>query len=269
MKKRILFLFALTASVTASAVVTRHDVDDAKYRVAPAEFAALADMPNEGHGVLIAAQWVITAAHTISHRQAEVAIAGLARKIERIIIHPGYKTLPSALIAQAMQSGDATKAMEFQAANDDIALIKLAAPVTDVEPALIYQAKDELGMRIKIIGKGATGNGIDGQVPHGGNRTSLRRAFNTITHADNRWLAYVFNAPATALPLEGMSGNGDSGGPVLIEKNGRWMVAGLAAWKYVQGDPKQFRPATYGQIGYNVRLSHYVDWIESVMPAGS
>lgn len=270
MHMRLFFLIALTTSLPAAAVVVRHDVDDAKYRVAPAEFAALADMPHEAHGVLIAPQWVITAAHTISHHTAEVTIAGVPRKVARIVIHPGYKALPAALVDEAMKTGDASKAMAFHLANNDIALIKLAAPVTGVEPASLYRANDELlGMRAKIIGKGATGNGAAGQSADGCNRTELRRAFTTITVADQRWLAYAFNPPATAQPLEGASGNGDSGSPVLIEQNGRWLVAGLAAWKYVPGDARQFRPGFYGQVGYNVRLSHYLGWIDGVVSADS
>src|SRR3546814_1380005 len=60
---RYLFLALLAISSTASAVVIRGDVDDAEYRIPAAAFPALADMPGEGHGVLIAPQWVVTAAH--------------------------------------------------------------------------------------------------------------------------------------------------------------------------------------------------------------
>ena len=39
---------------SVSAIVIRHDVNDSVYRIQTAEFPALADMPVEGHGVLIA-----------------------------------------------------------------------------------------------------------------------------------------------------------------------------------------------------------------------
>jgi len=58
---RILLFTLLVLSCSLSAIVIRHDVDDSKYRVQTTEFPALADMPGEGHGVLIAPQWVITA----------------------------------------------------------------------------------------------------------------------------------------------------------------------------------------------------------------
>ena len=55
---RTLLLALLITSTSAGAIVIRHDVDDAKYRIAASEFPALADMPGEGHGVLIAPRWM-------------------------------------------------------------------------------------------------------------------------------------------------------------------------------------------------------------------
>jgi len=263
---RRLFLFLLLAvSSTSSAIVIRHDVDDSNYCVPASEFPALADMPGEAHGVLIAPQWIVTAAHTITGSVEEITLNGVRRKVERLIVHPGYKKLPDSLIAQAIESGNASKAMEFQASNKDIALVKLVEPVEDVAPAVLYQGKDELGKLVMLMGKGATGNGADGEDPHSPHRAGLRRAFNQITNADGPWLGYVFNRGPSALALEGMGGGGDSGGPVLIKINGQWQLAGLAAWKLVQGDAAAFRPGVYGQTSYNVRLSSYLEWMETVM----
>lgn len=263
---RALCLFGLVATAfVASAVVIRHDVEDARYRIPASEFPALADMPGEGHGVLIAPQWVVTAAHTLPmHSELEqVAINGRSRQVERVVTHPGYRTLPQPMIDQAMASGEATLIMVFLAASDDIALIKLAQPVTDVAAVAIYNASDEAGQTIKLIGKGATATGDTGHSPSGPNRTELRRAFNTVSSAWERWFCYVFDAPPDALPLEGVLGNGDSGGPLLIEVGGHWMVAGLGSWKVASGDVRTARPGRYGQTVCNVRLSHYADWIES------
>lgn len=267
---RCLILVALLAATsTASAIVIRHDVDDAGYRVAGSEFPALADMPGEAHGVLIAPQWIVTAAHTLAGPVKEVTLNGVRREVERVVVHPGYKTFPASLIEQAFESGDASRAMEFQASNMDIALVKLAMPVTDVAPAILYQGNDEVGRLVKLLGKGATGNGANGENPHGPHRAGLRRAYNTITSADARWLGYVFDAGSGAHALEGIGGSGDSGGPVLIEVDGRWQLAGLAAWKLVQGNAAAFRPGIYGQTSYNVRLSGYSGWIEAVMSSGA
>jgi len=263
----LLFALLLTLSSTADAIVIRHDVDDANYRIPSGEFPALVDMPGEGHGSLIAPQWVVTAAHTLP-RHAElkqVTINGLSREVERVIIHPGYRTLPQTLIDQATASGEAMLIVVFLASSDDIALIKLRQPVNDVVPVAAYKRDDEAGQTIKLIGKGATGTGDIGHDPSGPNRTELRRAFNTVSSAYDRWLCYVFDAPPSALPLEGVLGNGDSGGPALIQSGNQWLLAGLGSWKVVQGNVLTARPGRYGQVACNVRISHYADWIDGVI----
>jgi hypothetical protein len=267
MTRLVILILLFAVSSTASTIVIRHDVDDSKYRISASEFPALVDMPGEGHGVLISPQWIITAAHAIPRHSElkQVVINGLARGIESVVIHSGYKTLPQELIDQAMASGEAMLIVVFLASSDDIALVRLTQPVTDVAPVAIYKHSDEPGQIVKIVGKGATGTGTAGHDPRGPNRTQLRRAFNKITSAHDRWFCYVFDEPPSALPLEGMLGNGDSGGPVLIQVQDQWLLAGLASWKVVHGNVMTARPGRYGQITCNVRLSHYIEWIESVM----
>ena len=267
MKQLLLLIFLLAASSPASAIVIRHDVDDAKYRVAADEYPALVDMPGEGHGSLVAPQWAVTAAHTLpQHTELkQVVINGLPREVERVVIHPGYRTLPQTLIDQATASGEAMLIVVFLAASDDIALIKLSKPVTDVAPVASYRGGDEAGQVIKLIGKGATGTGDIGHDPGGPNRTELRRAFNKASSAYDRWLCYVFDAPPSALPLEGVLRNGDSGGPALLQSSDQWLLAGLGSWKVVQGNVLTARPGRYGQVACNVRMSHYADWMDGVM----
>lgn len=262
---RLLPLLLLAAASTASAIVIRDDVDDSKYRVPPSEFPALVDMPGEGHGVLIAPRWAVTAAHTIPmHAELkQVVIDGIGREVARVIVHPGYKRPSQELIDQALASGEAILLLVQLASSDDIALIELKQPVTDVTPVDLYRKSDEPGHVIKLIGKGATGNGSSGHDPNGPNRTELRRAFNTVSSAHDRWFCHVFHEPASALPLEGTIGNGDSGGPALIQVGDHWLLAGLTSWKAVQGDVRTARPGRYGQTSCSVRLSHYAGWMDS------
>lgn len=259
-------LFTLVfLSLNVSAIVIRHDVDDAKYRIQATEFPALADMPIEGHGVLITPQWVITAAHAVSW-QAEIKqimVGGKPRTVERIEIHPGYKTPPKQLLEHALATWDWTLFRIMLASSDDIALLKLANPVTDVAPVEMFSGDNEFGRMVQVIGKGATGNGVSGYEYSSAKRTELRRAFNTITSVEGRWMCYLFNHPADALTVEGGSGNGDSGGPVLLEDKTGWLLAGLTAWVDVQSS--QRTPGRYGQITCNVRLSHYQKWIQGVI----
>nr|WP_314858117.1 trypsin-like serine protease [uncultured Undibacterium sp.] len=264
---RLFLLALLVMSFSSSAIVIRHDVEDAKYRIPASEFPALVDMPGEGHGVLIAPQWVITASHAITWQSEikQVTINGVPRDVERIVIHPGYKKPPQQLLDQALATWDWTLFRVLLSSSDDIALIKLTRPVTDVSPVAINKGDGEIGQMITIIGKGATGNGVTGYEFSSSHRTELRRAYNKATSAHGRWLCYVFDQPSDALPLEGASGSGDSGGPILMRVEKEWLLAGLTSWV----DPQSSigTPGRYGQISCNVRLSHYKDWIESVIAA--
>jgi len=267
---RFLLLMLLAASSTTSAVVIRDDVDDSKYRIRASEFPALVDMPGEAHGVLIASQWVVTAAHTIPwhSERKQVVINGISRDVERVVVHSGYKKPPQELLDHALATWDWTLFWAQLSSSDDIALLELAEPVTDVSPFAIYKGDDEFGQIVKIIGKGATGTGATGYDFNSSHRTELRRAYNKVTSANGRWFCYVFNKPSEALPLEGGSGGGDSGGPILIQAEQKWLLAGLTSWTVSQGASRTHF-GQYGQISCNVRLSHYEEWIERLISAQS
>lgn len=252
----------LTCTAQASAVVVRHDVEETRYRANARQFPALVDFPGEGHGVLLSPRWVVTAAHVVSHPLGQVTINGLPRAVARVIIHPGYKPLTPAGIARALESRDATDAMRGQTLSDDIALIELVDAVSDVAPALMAESNPASGELVQILGKGATGNGETGQ--RGAQRTELRYAFSHLNSVDAKWLTYRFKRGNAAHPLEGMSGGGDSGGPLLVQENGNWRLAAIAAFKYVEGDPTTFKPGVYGQLSYNLRVSYYRPWIAQI-----
>lgn len=255
-------LLLLLASFGAGAVVIRDDVPDLRHRMAISEFPALADVPGEGHGVLIAPQWVVTAAHVVSwqHSVDVVVVGGTPRAVRRLVIHPGFRTPPQAMVDAALESGDWSAYFEFQEATDDIALIELAEPVRDVAPARIYSGP-AMGKVVRLMGRGATGTGSKGHHLHGPNRTDLRHGYNEISVSDGRWLGYTFDKPPAALPLEASTGSGDSGGPMLVAMGDEWHVAGITAWKRGQVDGTEVRLGRYGETGYGVRLAHYADWI--------
>ena len=266
---RWLFLLLAALPFAAGAIVIRDDVEDGRYRIDRSDFPALADMPGEGHGVLIAPRWVLTAAHAapMEGMGATIAINGNAYGVERVFLHPGYRRMPEALGKEAMATGSPSRIHAFLAASDDIALIKLAAPVTDATPVALYRGSAEVTQVAVLIGKGATGSGAVGQLPDAPHRTSLRRAHNTITGGNQRYLWYRFDPPPQGLPLEGVLGSGDSGGPLVVNDHGTWQLVGLGSW--ITAVPEHALEAGfYGQMVHNVRVSRYVDWIEAVMRQG-
>lgn len=263
---RWLFLALAALPLCAGAIVIRDDVDDARYRIDGTEFPALADMPGEGQGVLIAPRWVLTAAHAapMEGMGATIAINGTDYGVERVFLHSGYRRMPEALGKEAMATGSPSRIHAFLAEMDDIALIRLQAPVNDVQPVPLYRGTAEVTQIAALIGKGATGNGAVGLVPGGPHRTTLRRAYNAITGGNDRYLWYRFDPPPQGLPLEGVLGNGDSGGPLIINNHGILQLVGLGSW--ITAVPEHALEAGfYGQVVYNVRVSRYIDWIESVM----
>lgn len=264
MRHAWLLLYMMSFSV--GAVVIRDDVPDIQYRMAASEFPALAEMPGEGHGVLIAPQWVVTAAHAVSwqHSLDVVVVGGVPRAVSRVAIHSGYKKPPQEIVDSALSSGDWEAFYQFMSSSDDIALIQLSEPIRDIEPARIYNGS-ALGKIVRIMGRGATGQGSKGHHLHGPNRTDLRHGFNKISFSDERWIGYVFDAPPNALPLEASTGSGDSGGPMLISDGKEWRVAGIAAWKRGVVNGTEVFPGKYGEVSYGVRLGHYADWIRATI----
>jgi hypothetical protein len=88
---------------------------------------------------------------------------------------------------------------------------------------------------------------------------------NVINKISDKWLFYKFDNSADALPLEGMTGSGDSGGPGIIVENNIPYLAGLHSWHTFEGDMSNFKAALYGQSGAMVRISGYKDWIQDEM----
>lgn len=255
------FPLACLAATAASAIVIRHDIPDSAYVVPASDFPALVDLPHESHGVLISDQWIVTAAHaTQGHPVDKVWINGKYRSVEKVVVHPGYKSGPA-----IPATGDTAPIMTAMASNHDIALIKLSQPMDDVIPVEMYRTADEQEKLGKLYGKGATGNGLSGTDVYSTRRGELRRAYNRVSSADGQWLTYSFDAGPEGHPLEGATGSGDSGGPLLIEVDGKWTLAGLSAWQYATGEISEFQPSRYGQVNYLVRISHYADWIDTTM----
>jgi secreted trypsin-like serine protease len=171
---------------------------------------------NSCTGTLIAGDLVLTAAHCVppdadyklvqfdANRQPSL------RDTARVERHPQF-SMPSFLNHRATA---------------DVALIKLAAPVLNVQPAAVSNEKLSVapGHRFVVMGFGLTKRG-DGKT--GG---TLRMATLVATGKPGNLQIRLYD-PATQGERSGLGAcTGDSGAPIFSESGSRPLVIGVVSW---------------------------------------
>lgn len=242
----IVLSIGLFSSLT-NAIVIRHDVSEENYSATPSDFPPLATLYNIGvHGTLIHPQWVVTAAHAVfcMNPGQKIRVGDKIVSIANRYSHPNYRL----------------------GGEHDIALIQLESSVNDIQPAEIYKKNDEKNTVVWFIGVGGTGTGIDGQtIGYKENNGKLRKAQNKVVHATNTDIVFKFEKGAEGEALEGVSGNGDSGGPAYIKNGDKHELLGISSrtdsWFYDVGE--------YGVTELYTRVSSYRGWIQQVISADS
>ena len=239
MKQCLRFTVLLLAVVSAAqGIIIRHDRDDARYLELGKKYPAVVFMTPDGEGTLVAPQWVLTAAHVAQDRRIQSVRFddGTEVPVAQKILHPEWR----------------------DGQPHDIALVRLAAPVTSVTPVALYEGSDEAGKSVTFVGRGDHGTGLTG--PKVVDKKK-RAATNTVESADANWLRFTFDEPPAGTELEGVSGPGDSGGPALIERGGKLHIAGVSVF----GSRGKYGPQTYGTREAYTRVSTHLDWIRATM----
>ncbi len=258
-----LLLALLTASAASSvnAIIIRHDRTDASYVVDERDFPQIFSLHYRFNNrvcmaSLISPQWALTAGHctdetpigeTLARGDNYVlSIAGSDYYVSELILHPAY--------AHPLQS---------QAV--DLALLKLDRTVPGIEPLILYRDQDEAGQVLSFLGWGYTGSGTRGRARNDG---KFRRAYNTVFTA-GQWLEFHFDDPrvsgSNALPLEGIPGLGDSGGPAILETEEFGPVLVGVALGEIANEEEPFSQGRYGSVSLYERVSTHYDWIHGVL----
>ncbi|MEM6429557.1 MAG: trypsin-like serine protease [Deinococcota bacterium] len=252
-------------------------------------------LPSAAVATVIDKNWAVTASHCLilllennfEKQPFEVVVNGF----KNTIVNVAYPTACSVLddvrntYKKAIKEGqDVTSGVFLEpvlsklsslAGASDIALLQFANPVTDVEPLPLYDQQDEVGQKAIMLGWGAFSTGdkgiFDGEENYDG---CFRHTENRISQIRNGMLAFTFDRPSSkeVLPLEGVNGPGDSGGPLLLSTSEGIKIAGVSSYssclteeldKQVEQGERAMQ--LYDTIEHYARISDHVNWLRSII----
>ena len=182
-------------------------------------------------GTLIAPEYVLVAAHSVvglPPGQITFTIGGVKHRIADVIVNPGYD--PDLV---GLEDGN------------DIAILKLDMPVTNIQPIAITGRSPRLGESLKLVGFGEHDKDAFGT-----KRVGSTPPVDELGRTAFRW---TFTSD-----LQNTSDVGDSGSPLLVNIGGVDQLIGI-----VSGGTSA--SGGIGDVATNMRVDSYLPWIRSVV----
>ena len=216
-------------------------------------------------GVLISNDWVLTAAHVVEGNNFQgggitnltFRVEGSTYSAQEWFTHPNWQSSNGDLDAGA-----------------DIGLIQLQSTVRGVEPATLYEGRNERGKIGTIVGFGDTGTGLTGATESNDIKRAGKNVIDVVGRSyfgNDRLMATDFDNPNTGrdsslgsrfpIDLEYSAARGDSGGGLFIEVGNEDQLAGIIS--YISALDFDI-DSDYGDQSGFTRVSSLVGWIESV-----
>ncbi len=222
--------------------------------------AVVADGAYFCSGTLISGRWFLTAAQCVTNTDGSV-LAPSAFTISLGKTDLNQVTALDRFSVDAVQRHPSY--VESPVPSYDMALLHLASPPPFEPTALVTSAQSGLwapGAVATIIGWGALCNGC-APVPQ------LREAPITMVSDSACTSAYgnAFNIMSMVCAGSGTAGScaGDAGGPLLVPRQGDFLVAGITSWG--QGCADAAHPAVYARTGRPVLNQ----WLRDRIPAAA
>lgn len=189
-------------------------------------------------GTLISPTHVLTAGHCAEYLLSFDGQTGGTFQLNdktyttsRVILHPQYNSNTLA---------------------NDIAILELSTPVTDVQPAKIYRQAPQVGQQLTLVGYGAGGDGASGEDGMFGEKMV---GVTTLEKVEATKIIWVFDSEN-----ESNTAPGDSGGPAFVDVQGEYFIAGVTS-SGTESD------AGLGDVAADTRVDAYAVWIDSIVGA--